>query len=746
MKRFLLNTLRSPVFQACSIAFVLLLIFYGKILLHPGSYLLSVSPDGIKGYYAYAWQINYGTHPFEFSGMNYPVGEHVLYADAHTPLTWLSWILPFIKNFPVETINLCILLGFLLTAGVVCRLLQEWGATQVFAVLGAVVITFLSPIVMRITGHFSLSYGFVIPLGLLWWTRFLKTGEYFRYSWKIGLLVLCFLLTHAYPAIMLAMFIFISACCFGVYSRHDRKKITYWLFTICATLLPIIVFKLFMSLTDGHTGRPETPTGFFENFAAWKGIFLPVSGFFSEWIKTKADLSVVSWEKWAYLGTATLVSCTLGALFLFIPKAVSSAADRKKISFLLFIIPAVLLLVFAAGFPFRLYPQTADWISFIKQFRVLARFAWPFYFVAGMYAVLWVQHVWNKERVYVFVKYGLVSVVLVLSALDIYSYNRMVQQWTGDNSNVFDREQLDAELNKAIDVVKKENPDFLICLPYFHVGSEMYNRGGTNKSRQAAFTFSFHSGKPLLNVEMSRSSVTETERLFDMFAPRYALSEKNKNFLKGKVVLVDTKEGTTFREKELLKNCKLVYAGENLDVYVAESKNIFTPRPLQDTRPLTVLLVNSGHHDSTCTAHAFDYNDLPGKVLEAPMRKYTVLDTFIAGELKPDLLYHISFHFKTKKGSRKGGMFVVQTVDKKGNIDWVEVVNLAQGGMSYNGKIIFEHGFIARTPEKRYQVFVYDGLGTYDNYVIDNYLFRSNSVNVGSPESGLLNNYPLLRK
>lgn len=737
MKRFLLNTLRSSTLQACAFALLLVIIFYGKFLFHPGSYLLSVSPDGVKGYYTYAWQINNATSPFEFTGMNYPVGEHMLVTDGHTSVSLLSWIFPFLKHFPVETINLLMLLGLVLTAGILCALLREWGANHTFAVVGAVVITFLSPTVIRMTGHFSLSHGFIIPLGMLWWTRLVKTGKYFSYSWKIRLLVLIFFFTHAYMGMMLAAFIFLAACCTVLFDKTEIKKTTFWLAATGATLIPVLLFMAFMTITETHVNRPETPSGFFENFAAWKGIFLPVTGFFKEWINTKIDLSAINFEKWAYLGTASLFSCILGLLLFFRPARVGAAEGRKPVSFFIFIIPAILLTLFAAGFPFRIYPHMADWVSFVKQFRVMARFAWPLYFVAGLYAVLVVQHVWNKEKLYAAVKYGLVGGVLILALLDIIAYNHFVLGGMGNNPNIFNRSQINNDVNKAIDVIKKENPDFLIVFPYFHVGSEMYTRSGTDKSRQIAFTFSYHSAKPLLNVELSRTSITETERLFEFFAPRYALKEWNENYLKGKVVLIDTKEGTTYREREMLKDCKLIYEGKTVSIYTAQAKKLFKYERFEPLKNKKLIIGNNDilRIDSLDVVHYLPHERV------VPMRNYTVLDTFTPNQLQKDSLYHISFHFKTEKGARKGGMLVVQTIDKNGKIDWVEVVNLAQGGMKHEGLLIMEHSFRVKSPEKRYQVFVYDGLNTDDNYVIRYYLFRNDNVIFHDYPNFLINNY-----
>ncbi len=52
---------------------------YGKILANSNDYMFTESGDGIKNYFTYAYHITHDSSYINFSGMNYPYGEHFFY-------------------------------------------------------------------------------------------------------------------------------------------------------------------------------------------------------------------------------------------------------------------------------------------------------------------------------------------------------------------------------------------------------------------------------------------------------------------------------------------------------------------------------------------------------------------------------------------------------------------------------------------------------------------------------------------
>ena len=63
-------------FGVCILSLLFVSLFYGKILLHPNSYLFSADGDAMKNYYTYAYFIKNNHSNTNFEGMNYPYGEH----------------------------------------------------------------------------------------------------------------------------------------------------------------------------------------------------------------------------------------------------------------------------------------------------------------------------------------------------------------------------------------------------------------------------------------------------------------------------------------------------------------------------------------------------------------------------------------------------------------------------------------------------------------------------------------------
>jgi hypothetical protein len=67
----------------------ILLFFYHKVIFAPDEYIFSSNGDGLKNYFTYYYHIVHDSSYLNFSGMNYPYGEHFLYTDCHPALTLL---------------------------------------------------------------------------------------------------------------------------------------------------------------------------------------------------------------------------------------------------------------------------------------------------------------------------------------------------------------------------------------------------------------------------------------------------------------------------------------------------------------------------------------------------------------------------------------------------------------------------------------------------------------------------------
>src|SRR6478752_5259727 len=81
-----------PFLFAASLILYCLYLF--PIFLNLNSTLSSITLDSIKNYYTFVYNIRHDSFNFEFNGMNYPFGEHVVYTDCQPLLGFILKLIP----------------------------------------------------------------------------------------------------------------------------------------------------------------------------------------------------------------------------------------------------------------------------------------------------------------------------------------------------------------------------------------------------------------------------------------------------------------------------------------------------------------------------------------------------------------------------------------------------------------------------------------------------------------------------
>src|SRR5690606_38327794 len=119
-------------------------------------------------------------------------------------------------------------------------------------------------------------------------------------------------------------------------------------------------------------------------------------------------INIGNWESWAYLGFGTLVFAVIIGVFLIKKRKTINWRNFFKKELVLFFIASYLILLFAFCFPLKYFWMhwLADLVSPIKQFRILGRFTWIFFYVSTVSAVVGMYHLYKiyglKNLKYVF--------------------------------------------------------------------------------------------------------------------------------------------------------------------------------------------------------------------------------------------------------------------------------------------------------------------------------------------------------
>jgi hypothetical protein len=502
--------------------------------------------------------------------MNYPYYEHIVYTDAHPLFSYLIGLFGM-ANYAVGILNLLMLLSYPIASVFIFKILRHYKVSDWWALAAAVAIAFMSPQIFRLTGHFAMSYVFAIPI--MWWLL-IKSYRTKQWLWSavIALYMLAFFFTHPYLGIILAFF---SIVFWLVNMVKSRKEILPGIAKILIqTILPLVLFQGYISMTDVHLNRLSNPAGFFNYYASWNSLIIPHNGPF-HYVTNFFSLKAGTWEAWCYIGFPTMVFALMIGIYLVKIRKVFHLKTFLKKELVLFLIAAYLILLFSFCFPLKY-----DWLRWItdlfgplKQFRILGRFTWIFFYVFTVACVVGIHHIYQKQknknyRILFFA--GIAFYILEF----VPAHNNHMHV----TENEFIAANVDDNMNEIIDYVNEENYDAIIFLPFQHMSSENIMLLGAHKANYDAFILSYHTETPLVNSISSRMSLTEAINVNNYFSPRFIEKELTYDFPEGDRIVV-------IKNKDLLKPSELVMIWESEKVFENEEFVIFEFDPKKYNSP-----------------------------------------------------------------------------------------------------------------------------------------------------------------
>ena len=510
-------------------------LFYHTVWLHPNRYLFSSNGDAIKNYYTYSHYIRHSESWTEFNGMNYPYGELFLYTDCHpllaAVLRGLVHFFPGLAPYDIGILNFLMITSLPLTAYVLFLVLCELRVRTGLAMWGALGMMALGPQVYRFIGHPALSYGFAVPLTLLWLLRFEHSPHKTRYVVYLFLGSLAWFFTHAYLGMICCTLVTVYAA-FRFLAEALSKKITQpgrHLLLTAAGILPALLFFGFTKALDTRVGRNDNPWGIFELHATFESVFLPHDLPLGPWLKTlyPGITPKQDWEAWSYVGIASTLFFVWYA-FVSLRRSWRTRKLRLDEDWMdsrplrLLWLTSVAILTLAMLYPFRLkMERLVDFLPMIKQFRSIGRFAWVFYFISGISAVYlsdrlatrWLRS--SKKAA----AYGLLFLVPALFMVEGSFQQYDVSVKLTQSPNLFDLEQTDAGFRQTLASVNADEYQAILPLPYFHVGSETFTRQAPAHTYQYTELLAYHLRLPTLGCYLTRIPLWQSKNLLQLFSP-----------------------------------------------------------------------------------------------------------------------------------------------------------------------------------------------------------------------------------
>jgi hypothetical protein len=529
-----LHDLRSPkrghtfwgLMSTLTLCALLLLYFHGNWLFQANEVMLGSGPDGFKNYMTSAWHVRHDSGYVQYSGMNYPFGEHVLFTDNQPIFSaamqlWSHYISDISDN-TVGWINLFQVISLMIGCGAIFLLFRKLHLPVAYAGAAAIVLTFLAPQYGRFDGHFGLSHTFVIPLMLYFLCRYEERNSRRYQSLHIGFLIFLAAQLHFYYFGLAALFLTLYIG-FQILRNFTRlniiRRMSHWFVMV---IIPFTLLNIWVQWAHYSPDRPANPYGFTGYIGFWEGVFLPYEFMpLHAWIeKTFMPIREFDGEAKAYAG-AMAIFFTLWLLlsgFKMFGRSWDEAAYHRTHKHYLrgIYFSALLLLIFSCGFPFAIKGMEwiVDYFGPLKQFRGLGRFTWIYYYALN---ILLFYSIWNWSRRFkgfgakmAFPQFKWAAVALPVLVLGAEAW--IFQQNRRPNlvPNI-------TQLKLAADYPEHwlKTVDFspyqaILPLPYYHVGSENIWMEYNYELHQQVQKTAYHTGLPDMGVNLSRTPLSET--------------------------------------------------------------------------------------------------------------------------------------------------------------------------------------------------------------------------------------------
>lgn len=508
---------------------------FGAKVLHLDSYMFASSYDVIKNYFTFYYYIDIQEGQLlDFMGMNYPYGDHVLYAD-NTPILAMLLKTLGITKYPVGLFNGFILLNYVLGPVLAFALSRKLKFRPIVGIIFALFVTWVNPQIFNSTSasNLSLSWIFIAATYLLVCIH--QENKASKYYYLIFCLLFLTSFIHLYYLILLA-FIFLPAG-FIQFFKDSKKGIKIWVSTLFGG---IAAYGLILLTDQNFSNRPKGSLGF--NYHLWRA---NISSYFESYdflsFPTIFQQKSQNIEWFGFIGSAYPIIILIAIIFLI--KKRNNITRKRVGQSIMFVLLFVLLVSFFTSIGNHIYFGESRTFNFLNplhlishvtdmfnNFRFLSRFKFIVFVMSSALMFYVINKVWTEKY---FKIAGIIA--LIICCIDMAQMAQFAKRGLLNNDSIFSIEHPQFTNIPEFDINRF---DAILPIPYFHVGSETqgYIIDDHDQWSQKMFQLSLKNRLPLLATKLSRTPLHLTKQHFSLF-----LNETNQELLKelnGKRILI----------------------------------------------------------------------------------------------------------------------------------------------------------------------------------------------------------------
>lgn len=711
--------------------------YFQEVILHLNSVLSSIAGDSLKNYYTYLYHIKNDNGLLHFSGLNYPYGEHVVFTDCVPLLTFILKAMPFTHNHLIGILHGSIFLSFACTPLILNTIFYRLGVDRFSSFFIALAIGLLSPQYFKVLGgHYALSYTFVIPLCILLLINLQQKKNVSALSFLFIFNFLIFFL-HPYFGFGTSLFSLLSVFVFEVLTNRGKQIVQTLKNTFVAGALPMILFKVFMLLTDHHLNRTQNPENVNSLVANMGSLLLPNYGPFQELLPKIFRVQPTNFEGFSYIGLfLIMLICVFLILLPFMIRKIKPAKETLSI-----FISSLFILFLAFGLHNDVLSALHIKSALLNQFRASGRFIWFFYYALPVFVVPTIYISVSKLLQEQTHKPLLKLIAVLFFACNLLEANSLFQLdrtafWKF--RNFFNDNCLEKKEKELIASVKGLKPQALIPLPVYHAGSEVYLRTEKDQAMQLSMMYSYHCKLPILSSFLSRTSISETEELIgtlNAYKKRHSLRSllSERNFL-----VLKTNDPLMPDEERLFSKTSIFYKNDSVSFGVLSYKKLF--QAVSDSIEFTIQEDQAARVETNNLVFISSENRSP--FLPASLEKLEMLYSLDSNKLvSGNYIVSLRYHYKEKVHSAVAGHLILSQVDHVRG-EWIENLALKKFSGFYSGFGVFEVK-LNLMKNKKYDFMIMGAeKGTYK---VSHFLIRreGTTVKIINKNDTAFNNFPV---
>ncbi len=563
--------------------------FFEKIIACPSCYLFEEGGDGLKNYFTLDYYVKHDSG-WHFSGMNYPYGEHIIYTDNQPilamTLRWVDQHIVDMDGHVIGTMNMLLLISIYLACLITYVLLRRWEMGRWWALGAALCITFLSPQLWRLHGHYALGYVFFIPLMILL-LDFLVRSKKRRWVWAIclGLLTVMTSLTHMY-FLFFSSFVIASFTFFWwVYNRKEKALIRQMLpLLLGALILPGLFLVGLRKWTDPIQDRPTEPYGLENHTIEFESTFFSFIPPFDKTWSTVLKYEKPINERAAYVGIIGFLLLPGALLFLLRRSGQSPMDHHLKI----FLWVAVITWGMAAGLIYQNgFKFLWEAVPVLKQFRGMGRFGIPFYY---LYTLVCAYLLWHAYKRIHEKDLGPTGTYLLGCIFLVWGFEAWCNLKAISAPVFHPNETLNASKEDYVPLLKNAGytpDDFqaILQLPIVVIGNE--NMGVTRGfwTLREATHASTETGIPMIGYAMSRTSIAQGMDLLELISTPYTPKHRASHFNDKPILLLCEEEFVLPGERQWIDQATKIGMYKSITLYAISASKFkkAAPSEINDT-------------------------------------------------------------------------------------------------------------------------------------------------------------------